>query len=182
MGWYHVNRKMKGINIRRFEIGKLADNTPEEWLPDEEWIRRNYPEACHLEYAKMKKERKLALLGCLVDIPYEYNGPETIPQLAEEHLDGFLEEEYKKEQMYLHAMSVIFCFLHGYPVSAFECLSYDDSWMFVCTVQFPPEEYNEKLSKMTESSLAKELSEFLSVLTGEKYEPKLEWCEEYIKE
>ena len=183
MGYYHVNRTLKGIILKKFDLSILTETILDNWFPFVSWINKNYPDVCKCSYNEMSKEEKLILLGCLIEMPYCYIAPKNVsdmtPAIAKEI---YLNKHYRVAFM-LNAIALIFCYQHDYPIDSFECLSdYDDTWMFVCTVVFPLKEYNEKLSKMTESVMAKELSEYLTIVTRENYPEEIYWCEEYIKE
>lgn len=183
MGYYHVNRQLKGKYIKFFDIDTLVNTIPDSWLPDENWVNVSFPQVKQCNYGTLEKKDKLILLGCIRDMPWCYNGPKTLEDLNYESIQKIYNEPEDKKYVYLAAIGLIFCYHYEYPLSAFECLSdYDDTWMFMCTVQFPPKEYNEKLSKLTEEIYAKQLSEYLSMITGKEYQACIEICEEYIKE
>ena len=45
MGWYHVERKGRGMRIKKVPLDTLVENVPDEWLPTEEWVNKVYPES-----------------------------------------------------------------------------------------------------------------------------------------
>ena len=103
----------------------------------------------------------------------------------------YLCEEYDKNySMYFsneaaNIFELLFCYRYGYPFGCFKGISdYDDNIMFFCNLQFPPKQYNKKLSELTEEVFIKELREFFSDFLDDDYYKtvELEICEEYIKE
>lgn len=184
MGFYHVNRTLKGMYFEHFNVETLVTTIPDAWIPDESWIAKDcLPTTC--KYGELTKQQKLIFLGCLIDIPYIYgnNAIRKISQFTTDFSKKIYEEEYKRELVLIWALGVIFCYIHNYPLNSFEGIKdYDDTWMFVCSMQFPPVEYNKSISTLTEKRMGEEIAEFLTVVTGTEYQPKVELCEEYIKE
>ena len=61
MGYYHVNRTLKGIILKKFDLSILTETILDNWLPDVSWINKNYPDVCKCSYNEMSKEEKLIL-------------------------------------------------------------------------------------------------------------------------
>lgn len=181
MGWYHVERKGKGMNLSKFSLPGLLESVSDEWIPDSKWIQSKYPGKVG-EYDSMTKGGKLIYLGCLEDMAYFFRGPNRIEELTAELADSLFDNEDDRVEPLLNAIALIYAYHYGYPTDAFVCVSdYNHDWMFYCVVSYPPREYNETLAKLTEAVFGAQLSEFLTQITGISYDERLEICEEYQK-
>ena len=194
MGYYHVNDTWKGIYIKSFDtINKNYE------LPPLDYIKS------YLEWKDDDCDRDLSVLpemDIYHQIAYlgldDYDFSECVPYIMKDKkaenpktfCKYFCEEYDKNYSMYFsneaaNIFELLFCYRYGYPFGCFKGISdYDDNIMFFCNLQFPPKQYNKKLSELTEEVFIKELREFFSDFLDDDYYKtvELEICEEYIKE
>ena len=101
----------------------------------------------------------------------------------EEELDNFEElEDYIVKELLQTALGICFEKRYNLPKGSIRsCEDYNGDDMFFLDVMWPPEEYNEYLSKLTRDSFTDDLEEFFRDLLGGSVSIELEVCEEYIK-
>lgn len=170
MGWYHVERKGKGICLGNeckivFEEERLvpyllskAEAMPIIKLPEKEAE----------DYDEWPVLRKLASL--------------------DEYCADCINEQYffEDHRNYIIAKSMHYCFEkhYGYPFDSFVSLSdYNGDIMIFSNLMWPPKNYNQRLAELTEEKFEKQLQEFLEDITGNPLYAHypLEICEEYQK-
>lgn len=173
MGWYHINRRGKGIVLGlsdeiHIDMEKLSKYLPE--MGTAEGAFKNISEARIKTYESWPLLWKFAALD--KSMSWEWGRDRT---------ENF--EDYE-ETIIANAMHYCFEKKYGYPYDSFVSVSdYDDSVMLFCHTMWPPKEYTESLATLTEEKLEAQLKEFIAEVTDvDVSEKTLEVCKEYVKE
>lgn len=176
MGWYHVNNTGEGINLGDGEEVHYNEDYLAKYAPTKEEVLDLVPSFKNEDlegYESWPLGMKfVAAAGDLYNL-----------HRAKDYGSDCLKEE--AHIIYANALRHVFEKCYGYPSgSFFSTFDYDGNTMIFCAIDWPPKEYSEKLTTLTEKKLEAKLQEFLVNVTGdESYaERKLEFCEEYIKE
>lgn len=173
MGWYHVDRKGKGITLGYAENVHIDMEKLSKYLPDKgeaEGAFSCIPDALTKTYEDWPLLWKFAALDKSMRWKWESG-----------HTENF--EDYQPEIL-ANAMHYCFEKKYGYPYDSFVSVSdYDYNVMIFCGAMWPPKEYSKNLAALTEEKLEAQLKEFISEVTDvDVSEMSLEVCEEYIKE
>lgn len=181
MGWLHVIRDGKGIELKTLNVDSLNFDMIDSIVKDSS-ILKDFLGKLFENYDRLTNKNKWILIGyCFGETWIRgLKGCEISNKDIEDCFD-----EYDINKCVILALAVVFSIRYGYPLDTFRsCNDYNGDSMIFCNVKYPPETYNNALANMTESTLLQQLRDFLYQLIGDEYYKNcsLILCEEYIKE